>query len=268
MDDEGRVAHAERGKQVGRQIGLQRHAADRLDHLPDPVDADAVFPAFTRIDGQRLAERAQLAIDEQRNGVLAHVAFDGGVPDVVAEAGRMGEQVAKRDRPLGRAQDRPAGTVETVEHLRRGETRHDPGDRLVQRDAALLDQLHGAGRNQRLGHGGVPEDRVQRHRHAAAEAALAEGAFVEPLVVVDGNRHDAWNLASPPPHCSSRRSVAWTSIAVMLSLPSRLTLAWCRSPGPSALRQYLPSARRPPSGTAARCCSSRRAGSSPPSGPV
>ncbi len=65
---------------------------------------------------------------------LQHVA----VPDLVAEPGRVGQQVAQRDRPPRRPQDRPAAAVESRVYrtFRFVERRVDRRQRVVQRQLA------------------------------------------------------------------------------------------------------------------------------------
>ena len=56
------------------------------------------------IEGERRADRRELARGPRRQPRRLDVAPDVGVPHVVAEARGVGQQVAQRDRPLGRAQ--------------------------------------------------------------------------------------------------------------------------------------------------------------------
>ena len=129
------------------------------------------------------------------------------------------------------AQHRGAGGVETLEHLRGGEGGQRIGDWRVQRQAALLDQLHGCERGERLGHGGDPEHRVQRHRRLAGEIAQAERALVDcrlggggqcdeaghclrGLCVAQGtvdtalDGHELWPFGDDGPNCDSGREEA------------------------------------------------------------
>ena len=73
--------------------------------------------------------------------ILHHVA----VPHIVGEAGGMGHEMAQRDRILRRPQFRLALGIEAFQHLRGGEIGQQLADRRVERELALLDQLH-AGR--------------------------------------------------------------------------------------------------------------------------
>lgn len=58
------MVHAERIEQVLTQIIAQRLAADRLDQLFYPVDADAVLPTVAEVGEQRLIQRPSLAMNE------------------------------------------------------------------------------------------------------------------------------------------------------------------------------------------------------------
>jgi hypothetical protein len=58
------MVHAERIEQVLTQIIAQRLAADRLDQLSYPVDADAVLPKVAEVGEQRLIQRPSLAMNE------------------------------------------------------------------------------------------------------------------------------------------------------------------------------------------------------------
>ena len=114
-----------------------------------------------------------------------------GIPEPVSEAGRMGEQVAQRDRPLCRAQLRQSFGVEAVEHLRRADRGLDSGHRRVQRQLVLLDELQRGHRRNHLHHRGDAKHRVARHGGAVAEPALAEYALIEHAIVSRRQGHDS-----------------------------------------------------------------------------
>ena len=100
------------------EVDVERLAADRLDEAARPVDVDAVFPACRR--GRRPAawrSAATLPVRGRRHPRGLDVAHRVRVPDVVAEPGGVGQQVAQRDRPLGGAQPGRAGGVEPLQHL-------------------------------------------------------------------------------------------------------------------------------------------------------
>src|SRR5580704_14970611 len=123
--DEIGVVHPERTKQVRAQVVAQRLAADLFDQLPNPVDADAIFPPIARVGEERLVERAPLAVYEIGKFVFLEIAQDDSVRPVVPITGRMREQLARRDRPFGRPQLRRAVGLEAIEHLHCGELRQD-----------------------------------------------------------------------------------------------------------------------------------------------
>ena len=115
----------------------------------------------------------------ERLGVLHRL----GVPEPVSEAGRMGQQVAQRDRPLCRPQLRQSFAVEAIEHLRRADRGFDIGHRRVQRQLVLLDELQRGHRRNQLHHRGDAKHRVARHGGAVAEPALAENPLIEDAMV-------------------------------------------------------------------------------------
>jgi hypothetical protein len=122
--------------------------------------------------------------------ILHHVA----VPHVVAEAGRMGHEMAQRDRVSRRPQFWFAVGVKALEHLRRGEVGQDLADRRVERELALFDQLHGGRAGDGLGHRGDPEHAVGRHGIVLGQVAFAERALVDHLFAVCGHGDDAGNF--------------------------------------------------------------------------
>ena len=61
------------------------------------VDADTVVPARAGVEQQRRGQRRVLAGHHGRQAEMGHVAGDVLAPDVVAEAGGVGQQVAQRD---------------------------------------------------------------------------------------------------------------------------------------------------------------------------
>ena len=122
--------------------------------------------------------------------ICRHVA----VPHVVGEAGGVGHEMAQRDRLFGRPQFRLALGVETFQHLRRGEVRQQLADRLVQRELALLDQLHAGRGRDRLGHRGDPEHAVGGHGIVLGQVAFAERALVDHLIAGRGHRDHAGNF--------------------------------------------------------------------------
>ena len=177
------------------QIGVEPLAAHGLHRLADEIDVGAVFPARAGIGHQRRLQRRVLAGGDAGRAGLLQIGHHVAVPHVVGKAGGVGHEVAQRDRILRRPQFRRAIGVETFEHLRR---RPDPAalaDRRVERELALLDQLHAGRRSDGLGHGGDPEHAVGGHRPIVlGQVALAERALVDHLFAVRGHRDHAGNL--------------------------------------------------------------------------
>jgi hypothetical protein len=99
-DDVSGVAHPEGIEDVLADVVVERLAADMLDHLTDPVRADAVFPALARVAGQRNREASFLALVDRGDAGVAMVAEDVGVPDVIREPRRVRQQMAERDRTV------------------------------------------------------------------------------------------------------------------------------------------------------------------------
>ena len=172
------------------KIDVERIAADRFDDAADPIDAGAVLPTRAGIEHQRGGRRQfSLRLRQQlkRLGIVRGL----GVPEPVSEAGRMGEQVAQRDRPLCRAQLRQSFGVEAIEHLRRAERRLDIRHRRVQRQLVLLDELQRRHRRNQLHHRGDAKHRVTRHGGPVAEPALAENTLIENAMVGGRQGHDS-----------------------------------------------------------------------------
>ena len=192
---EAAVLHAERREDLVAEVRVERLAAGGFDKAAHPVRVDPVEPAVTRIEHERLADRGHLAGGARRQPGRLDVAPGVRVPQVVAEACRVRQQVAQRDRPLGRAQLRGAAGVEALQHLRRAERGVDVGHRLVELEFALLDELHRRDRGDGLGHRGDPEQAVERHRWPLIERAGAEGPLVEQALVGGRQRHDTGYLA-------------------------------------------------------------------------
>src|SRR6478736_726973 len=114
--DEPRIRHPERLEDVLAEIRVELLLAHRFNNASDPVDAGAIFPAHAWIEHQRGA--GQFGPAGTRHGIEGGgITAELRVPEPVAEARRVREQVAQRDRALGRTQRWLAGLVEAVEHL-------------------------------------------------------------------------------------------------------------------------------------------------------
>ena len=109
----------------------------------------------------------------------------------------MGEDVADGRRPGGRPQ--PIGAacrVERFEHLEIGKFRQILFDRIIETEAALLDELHGRQRRDRLGHRCDAEQRVGRERTSTRNVGHAERTLIEdPPAIGDQRDHARYVLA-------------------------------------------------------------------------
>ena len=224
------------------EIGVERLAADRLHDAADPVDVDAVFPALARIEHQRHAYRRELARGGRRHAGRLDVADHVGVPDLVAEAGRVGEQVTQRDRPLGRTQLRRAGRVESFQHLRRAERRVDIGRRHPTKPGTSLASVAARSTASIRPSGVAP---LSSARTSVAPPAPTEAATVNVAAVCKTSRRlgclDVRVSCAPPvagagdhcpPVCRSKLSVEHVAFRWNRKRPAR---GW--SPATRAQRQ-------------------------------
>src|SRR4030095_4534119 len=99
--DVAAVLHAERREDLLPEGHVERLAAGGLDEPAHPVGIDAVLPLLVGIEGRGSAERVALGGGARGQPGGLDVAADVWVPDVVAEAGGVGEKVAERDRLPG-----------------------------------------------------------------------------------------------------------------------------------------------------------------------
>jgi hypothetical protein len=134
-----------------------------------------------------------LAGDDAGQSGNLDVAAKVRMEDVVTVARRMREQVAERDRRPGIAQLRRTVGIEAVEHLYVADNRQHVAHRLVETDAPLLDELHGGGAGDGLGHRGDAKHRIGRHRFGLVDRPHAEGSLVEDAAIVGHKRHDTGN---------------------------------------------------------------------------
>ncbi len=197
-----------------------------------PVTASTIRPAQSmpmpycqRVPGSKVSgavRPASLPVRGAGRPVSSMIAQQLGVPDVVAEAGGVGQQVAQGHRAARRAQPRLAGRVEPLQHLGRGEFLDDLARRLVEREAAVLDELHRRRGGDRLGHRGDAEHRPHVHRRLLGEAAPSERALVDHPLRRGGARHDARYLALLHRTAKNRVDIAHGRCS-------------CRFPGPATV---------------------------------
>ena len=173
------VVHAERLEDALLQKLLERHAADLADEIADHVGGDRIIPGFA---GRKFQRDFGQILDHglQRAGLLdlADLFFAIGGIDVGALLEAVGEtrgvpqQVDDQHRTGQRAgqEGRRVAGDEDAEVL---PFRNVFGDRLVERDAAFLEQHHEGHRGDRLGHGIDAENGVVLDRHLALEVGKA-----------------------------------------------------------------------------------------------
>ena len=176
--DKAGVVHAEWFENVLPEMYIQWLAAHRLHDAADPIDVAAVLPALPGIEHQRL-ERKPASVGGRQLVEGSIISQRLTVPQAVDEAGRVGEEVTERNRPLGRPQQWLAALIEAIEDLRRGDRRIDIRHRRLERELALLDQPQRGHRRDQLHHGGDTENRVARHRRPFMNAPAAKDPFVE-----------------------------------------------------------------------------------------
>ena len=104
--------------------------------------------------------------------------------------------MAQGDRPTWGAQSGDASFVKAFEHLDVCQFRQSAGQRVVERDLALFDQLHRRQAGDCLGHRGDPHHRVERHVGVAAENPLAERARIDDTGIISGKGDHARDVAS------------------------------------------------------------------------
>src|SRR6266545_8306608 len=83
-------------------------------------------------------------------------------------------EMAERDPMLGRSKAWLTRGVEALEDLSGGERGQGLACRPLEVELALLDELHGRGGRDGLGHGGDPGDGVERHRRVLAQLPLTK----------------------------------------------------------------------------------------------
>ena len=177
------------------EIFVERLAARGFDGAADPVGVDPVLPLVARIKQQRQPQRSELAGAGRGRMGGGDVADQLAVQHLVAKARGMGQQVAQGDRAGRRPQPRLSRRVEPLQHVGSRQLRQDTADRLVERELALLDQLHRRDRGHRLGHRGDAKDRVLGHRRAGGKVAPPERALVNDAAVGRRQGYDAGHVA-------------------------------------------------------------------------
>ena len=109
--EEGRVDHAERAEQAMLQHLAELRALDRLDHAPEHVGREAIFPDLAglvheRQRGDRLDIFGQRPVDVQDIGRLDQFLDRGHSGEAVCEPRSVAHQVLHGDRAPERLQGR------------------------------------------------------------------------------------------------------------------------------------------------------------------
>ena len=205
-DAEAGVPHAERAEDPLAEKRLERLPGGALDQHPEDIGARVVHPALARLVHQR--ERAEAAdplvrrgrglrarhpLPEFQLGQRVGDRHGSGRGRDNAEAHGEGEQVPDGDRPVRGHRVVELG-VRPLQHLPVGQLGQQPVHRLVQPEQAFLDQDHGRGRGDRLGHRRDAEDRVAAHRLLRVRGHRADRVDV-PLAPARDERHEAGHLA-------------------------------------------------------------------------
>ena len=168
-NDKSGIVHPQRAKDVGREIGPQRHPRNPRHDDAAQIGCNRVVPARTGIEFER--QLGQLG-DKFVVVVLApdiHITFAissidvGAVLKTIGKAGRVAHQIHDPRRRCGRTGHERAGAPATGENADVLELGEIFRDRLAKRDLALLDKLHQRDRRDRLGHRHDPENRIIGH---------------------------------------------------------------------------------------------------------
>jgi hypothetical protein len=170
---EMRVVHPERVEQALAQEAVERLARDHLDHPPHQVEPHRIGPPRARLVDQRKlrhpvgegvesldrhpaesGQRLQPGDEARDHPALAEALGDRArLDDAVAEPRGVRDQLADGDRADRRLEvvGRDRAVVDLL-HLHVGELRQDLGERLVERELAVVDQHHRRHAGDRLGH--------------------------------------------------------------------------------------------------------------------
>ena len=161
------VIHAERGEDALAEIDVERPAGHALHHRAEHVGGNRVVPRLTRRELKRqLAEFGDETVQVVAAMPLAELLLAvggvdiGAVLEAIGEAGSVAEQVQHPHRLGGRLRRERHARAAAIVDADALELRQDVVDRRVDRDQAVLDQLHERHRSDRLGHRGDAEQRA------------------------------------------------------------------------------------------------------------
>ena len=181
------IVHAERIEDPFFQKLFERLAADFSDEIADDVGGDGIIPGFAWRKLQRnFREIIDHRIQRSRFHNLADFRFAVGGVDIgalleaVSEAGGVPQQVHDQHRPRWRL-GQEGRRDPSLEHAQILPFRDVFMDRLVERDAALLDQHHEGHAGDRLGHRIDAKNRVVLDRRLALDIGKALHRAVDHL---------------------------------------------------------------------------------------
>ena len=192
--EERRVRHLQRPVDALGQDLAERLARDDLDHAPEDIGRQAVFPPRPGLVEQRsLAEPFDELVHGQRQrglvrGLRIHLVDLRRAAVAVGEARRMPHQILNRHLPLdGRALEPDLLLLEGGDVFRHG---------VGQQQPAFLVERQRSHRDHRLGHRGDAEDRVGRHRRAGVLVTEADGLQIGDAALAGHQDHGARNAAA------------------------------------------------------------------------
>ncbi|MGY4370021.1 hypothetical protein ACVW1A_006086 [Bradyrhizobium sp. LB1.3] len=112
--------------------------------------------------------------------VIAFEQHRAGIEDAVAEAGRMGEKLADRDRALGWLDVGKARSAR-LQHLAIAELRQEFLDDIIKPDAAFLDQQHDRAGDEDLGIGKRPKNVIGPQRGTRLAIGETDALLIDDL---------------------------------------------------------------------------------------
>ena len=208
--DEAGVAHAQRFEEAVLEKDAQWLACRARDQNAEHERGRVVLPPLARLvhQGQRcevsdpvvgVVRRARVRL---RHGELKFLrTLDDRIRRIKPRGLDDDEAIARPKRQQILARDRAVGgnglvdrAVHALQHAAGGQLGEQPGDRLVQRQPAVIDQEHRRGSKDGLGHRRDAKDRVPPHRPVAAERHGADHVDVD-IVALGNQCHDARQAA-------------------------------------------------------------------------
>ena len=161
-------------------------AGDDLHDTPEHVGRNRIFPGRAGMIGQRQIGELVDHVGQRRERieharlVIAFEQHRAGIEDAVAEAGGVGQKLPDRDRALRRLDVGKAQSAR-LQHLAIAELRQEFLDKVIEPDAALLDQQHDRARDEDLGVGERAKNVVGPQRRLCLAIGEADALLVDDL---------------------------------------------------------------------------------------